>query len=337
MLARKADPLPGGVLLRRCPLPAPSRLAADRLFLAWAGHQARTGGYDLVHAAGPNATRMDLATLHCCHQAWAEACPAPTLKGRLVQRLHVADERRLLKPSRVRRLIAVSGKVRREAVGLLGFPPERIACIPHGVDAVRFSPDPTGAARQRIRRDLKIPSDAFLVASVGLSPAKGTEILPEALAMLPERAWLLVLGEGSREGRGLMRRAEAQGVSGRVVLTGAVADPLDFYRAADALAAPSRYDAFGLTVLEAMAVGLPVAASAAMGVSEILSDGVDGLVLPSPPRTHDAVEALVRLMDDAPARVRMGEAARETALLRGWDRTAEETFRLYREMLETGG
>jgi UDP-glucose:(heptosyl)LPS alpha-1,3-glucosyltransferase len=99
-----------------------------------------------------------------------------------------------------------------------------------------------------------------------------------------------------------------------------------FYAAADLYAGPSLEDSFAMPPLEAMACGLPVITSVNNGGSQIITEGVDGFVLPDP-RDITALSSLVRrLYADPDLRLRVGENAARTARSYTWERNARETW-----------
>lgn len=321
LLTRRPEPGLEGLGILRCPLFRRPRLLSDAAFASWAGRAARD--FDLVHAVGANSTRMDVSSLVFCHAAWRRAGGMPSLRGRLEDRANAWMEKRLLDPRRVRRLVAISERVRREALEHLGFPGERVILAYPGVDAERFRPDPSGTAREETRRRLGIPEEAFLLVTVGVAPRKGFGTLLEALDRLPPEVRLLATGERPLGLPWDLRRP-------RLVHVGMEEEPSRLYQAADALVTLPVYEPFGLTVLEAMATGLPVVVARTAGASELLTHGVDGLIVEDPLDAGEAVRQVSALLGDRSLGARLGAAARETALRRSWDLSAEETFRAYK-------
>jgi glycosyltransferase involved in cell wall biosynthesis len=108
-----------------------------------------------------------------------------------------------------------------------------------------------------------------------------------------------------------------------------------YYAAADAYAGPSREDTFSLPPAEAMACGLPVITTSAMGVSEIIHRGEDGLVLENPTDAKTLSEWLGRLATDAEWRERLGAAAAKTTAKYTWAHNAEQLRALIESVLET--
>ena len=194
--------------------------------------------------------------------------------------------------------------------------------IPHAVDLTAFGPADT-SARERARDDLRLPRDAKVVAFVGrLSHEKGVLDLLEAWRLLEERglpartgAVLLVVGpdmpghplDAGAEARLLAARLPA----GRVRLPGPADDVRPFLAAADAFVQPSHYEAFGISVIEAMAMRLAVIATCVGGMREYLVDGENALLVPP----HDPpalATALGRLLSDDGLIHRLGAQARLT-------------------------
>jgi len=102
-------------------------------------------------------------------------------------------------------------------------------------------------------------------------------------------------------------------LSDRVRFLAPSTDVMQFYSAADAYAGPSLEDAYGLPVLEAMASGLPVIASINAGVSEVIMDGLNGLLLRDPTDTVELARLIRRLVDNPSLREQLSENAVSTA------------------------
>ncbi len=208
------------------------------------------------------------------------------------------------------RIIAVSAHVRRDFERELGF--RNVDLLHNFVDVGDFT-GPLGVDERRKRRAaLGLPVDGLLFLHVGrLHRQKGQDLLLEALASLPDHpGWTAVL-VGAGDPRHLRDRARSLGVAGRVRWTGVVADVRPYYAAADVFAFPSRYEAFGIALVEAMASGLPSAVSDAAGMSEVVTHETS-LITPVGD-VQALAAALSRLGGDADLRRSLGDAARARA------------------------
>jgi glycosyltransferase involved in cell wall biosynthesis len=201
---------------------------------------------------------------------------------------------------------AIAHKVRCE-----GRDGARFAVIPNGVDLSRFA---TPAPSSTVRADFGIPPTAPLVGVVArLEAEKGHRFLldawPSVQAIAPD-AWLLIVGEGS-EADALRDQAAALGVASRVVFTGRREDISALTAELSVAVLPSLREAQGISILEAMARRVPVVAAAVGGIPEVITSGVDGLLVqPSDPRALG--EAVTRLLVDPDLRRRIGEAGYRT-------------------------
>ena len=218
-------------------------------------------------------------------------------------------------------LIACSGDLACRVVNL-GMPGERVSVVPYGVDVERYEPD-HGSARM-LRPTLKIADGQHLIMAMGrLVYKKGFSYLikamPGVLARFPDST-LLIAGEGDL-GTELELLAESLGVRQQVVFAGHVAwDQTPAYLAlADLFVLPSVLDQAGNVdglpnaLLEAMASGCAIVASEVAGVPDVLIDGQNGLLVP--PKDADTLAgAICTLLDDAPLRRQLGDAARATTL-----------------------
>jgi glycosyltransferase involved in cell wall biosynthesis len=107
-----------------------------------------------------------------------------------------------------------------------------------------------------------------------------------------------------------------------------------YYAAADAYAGPSLQDSYAMPPAEAMACGLPVIVSATAGVSEIISDGKDGLILKDPRDSVTLAALISRLYEDVQFRERLGEKAAETARQYTWENNGRELAAIFDEALQ---
>lgn len=180
------------------------------------------------------------------------------------------------------------------------FPAERITRI---YNPVHFVPH---------QREEGPPGTLRLGAIGRLVKQKGFATLLDALARLgaTRRFTLELAGDGPLRAR-LERRSRKRGLASRVKFLGAVADPASFYARLDALIVPSRYEGFGYVAVEAALAGLPVIASDASSLREIVIDGETGWLVPRRPRP--LAEAIERLAADPAEARRRGERARVSA------------------------
>ncbi len=208
----------------------------------------------------------------------------------------------------------------------LGVPAARRHLVPNGIEVARFaaiSPAPP-------------PGGPLCLLSVArLAEQKGLDVLLRALPAVRAvigPVTLTLLGEGPERSR-LGTLAAELGLAEVVSFQGVVRDVRPFLAAAHAFVLPSRYEGIPLALLEAMAAGLPVVATAVDGNTDLIRDGVDGLLVPRDDPVALA-QALVRILRDPDLAKRLGEEARRRARA-GYTAEAmvERTLRVYREAL----
>jgi len=287
---------------------------------------------DLVQTAGVLVPgRVDLAWVHWCYGGFHEAMGRQAGRGagfRLARLVSRAVERWCY-GRRTRVLAAPSRQTQEELVRL--FPGVQAAVCPNGVDGTRFRP--SLEARRILRRELGVGEDEVVALFVGNAwERKGLAAAIEGLAdaagrgRAPERLWVLGSGDTAR----YRILAERCGVAGRVEFFGYRADSERFFQAADVFVLPTRYETFCLAAHEAVAAGLPVVATGAGGIEELLADGEAGILVE--PTGEDVGRALGLLAADPELGVRLGEEGRRRVAAFTWDRTAACLLDLYRRL-----
>lgn len=290
---------------------------------------ARREGVDLVHSlANTGPARGRFARVTTIHDLLYLLVPEAHfgLRGRGMRVLVPAAARRS------DRVIAISHSTREDVIARLHVPADRIDVVPQGVGA---SPAATPVAERELRERLKL-GDRRVLLSVSTKRAhKNLRRLLDAHALLPadERPLLVLPGYPTPHEEELRREAGDLGISDDVRFLGwlAPAELEGLYRAAEAFVFTSRYEGFGMTVLEAMSRGVPVACSNASAIPEVAGDAA---LLFDPASTAEIAGAVRSLLVDPRLRTRLAEAGRRRAAGFSWERTARGTIETYRRALE---
>jgi glycosyltransferase involved in cell wall biosynthesis len=226
-------------------------------------------------------------------------------------------------------VIATSRGVARDLTRSFGVDPDRIAVLPNPVDLDRVR----AAANEPIDAPWSAPATGPLLVAAGrLADAKNYPLLIDAFAIvsrqLPARLW--ILGQGEREGA-LRQRIADRGLTNVVTLLGFQPNPWKFIARADAFVLTSRYEGFGNVLIEAMACGVPVVATASPGTIDIVTPDVDGVLVES--HDADSVAAAMRRVLDPPTRARLADGARRSAVKFGLPMAIERYDAVLREVL----
>ncbi|MDX6768136.1 MAG: glycosyltransferase [Elusimicrobiota bacterium] len=243
------------------------------------------------------------------------------------------------------KVVAVS-----RAIGTLleraGLPASKLAVVPDAVpvtveearwaghDALPYrsaAPGEREALRAALAREFAIPPDAPLVGNLAaLVPHKDHDTLVAAAVIVclkrPD-ARFLIAGSGPEEAR-LRESLSRMGLKDKVVLAGQRADGAALLRAFDAYCQSSWGEGMGSVLLEAQASAVPIAATSAGGIPEVVEDGATGLL--APPRDPEALAgAILRLLDDPALGRRLAAEALRRLPAFGWAAAAEKMERVY--------
>jgi glycosyltransferase involved in cell wall biosynthesis len=231
---------------------------------------------------------------------------------------------------------AVTATGLRLAEATLAFMPETkgVSVIPYGIDLAQFDNH-----RGDLRGNDHGRSPIVVGAVSRLSPEKGFEHLLRAVSLLAAKDVAVdVVLAGDGPSRGELERLTAElGLRDRVKFAGEIAheDVPAMLRTFDIFAMPSTWEGFGVSALEASAMGLPVVASDIHGIPDVVADGHTGILV-SPADSGALSDAIARLARDAKLRREMGEAGRAyVAREYRWEDNAGLMERLYARMVRT--
>ncbi|MGE3272011.1 MAG: glycosyltransferase family 4 protein [Chloroflexota bacterium] len=300
------------------------------------GRLMRQVPFDIVHA---HSFRTELAAV-----LWGRlARSAP----KLVRTVHNIDEFYVspryaalarLSSRGLDRIVAISDAVAAYLREDAGLPPDKIERIYYGIDPSPYCPDALPPARRPTGDLLRRPTVGVVAR---LAPQKGHRVLFEALpaihAAVPDVHVRLVGHEELSTVAELRAVAADLGVANLVTFEGFRADVPQVMADLDVFVLPSLWEGFGLVLVEAMAAGRPVVASAVGPIPEIVVDGVTGLLVP-PGNPAALAEAVTRLLLDPELAAAFGQAGRarvERELRLGT--MIERTEALYDELLGTDG
>jgi glycosyltransferase involved in cell wall biosynthesis len=299
--------------------------------------------YDLVYSPGINCWDADAIVVHIVfHEFYRvirdelqlrkvplRAWPR-TLHRQLYYRLIMALEKRIYSNPRVT-LAAVSRLTAQELRRFFGR--EDVHVIPNAVDVKAFNPAARQKRRAEARHGLRFEEDDFVLLLIGNDwKKKGLPCLLAAMGRLQNpNLRLLVVGCDNRAP--YQAAIRQNGLVEQVSLLPLRPDVEFYYAAADAYVGPSLEDAFALPPAEAMACGLPVIVSRQAGVSEIIHDGVDGLILEEPTDAEGLARLIRQLCNDAELRRRLAANAIQTAQQYTWAHNAEQTKELFEQVV----
>ena len=195
----------------------------------------------------------------------------------------------------------------------LGVPKEKISILHNFVEPCARPPE---EEVRRLREQLGLGKDLAIVTIGRMSLEKGHANLLNAIALMKGMADLpphrfVVVGDGPEEQR-LRQQAASLGIGDRIIWTGFQKNVAPYYAMAAIYALPSVSEGSPNVILEAMAAGLPIAATRAGGVPEILQDSVNGLLV-STQNPQALADALRRLLLSEELRARLASAAQKQA------------------------
>ncbi len=319
------------VVFHRVPKPVNAYALASPLLgaagLLQASKMRRAGGRIVVN--GGNCPVRGANWVHYLHAAYAPTARTSawrSAKGQLLHATSLLTERTALRAASL--VITNSDRTRSDVIAHVGVDAARVRTVYYGIDASAFQPA-SPEARSAARRALGIDDDRPRVLFIGAlgDRRKGFDVVYDAWRSLCQSAsWdadLVVVGTGA-ELPAWRARAERDGLAARVAFLGFRKDVPLILAACDALVAPTRYEAYGLGVHEALCCALPALVSASAGVAERYPGPLRDWLLADPDSADELVSKLTRWRATAASRARDVAAFSATLRARSWRDMAKD-------------
>lgn len=317
--------------------------AANHLWRSW-DRRVRGLHHDVVFSPGVNCLDADVISVHIVFAEFLQRVRSELkfkrnsvrfwpklLHRRIYYRLIIWLESRVYRdPETV--LILIAQKTAKDLERIYRRH-DRCIVLYLGLDHAAYRPARRAALRDRARHELSLADERFALLMVGNDwHKKGIRVLLDAMQSLRDLPIdLLVVG---REDPAPFRAMVLdKGLDDRVSFLPPRSDVEFYYAAADAYAGPSLEDTFALPPAEAMASGLPVVVSIENGTFEIITDGVDGLILRDPNDAAALASMIRRLYNDKEFRSQMAERAAQTAAQFTWERNGRDLSAIFHEVL----
>ena len=331
--------------VKTIPFPRSIRLLS---FATRATKAIEKGNYDITFGVG-NTLKADILQPHGgVHWAWfwrsLEAYENPALwvvkfLGRVFSPKQWVSgwvENAPYQGKRLRAIVAISDMVKQDMMRWYRIPEERIHVVYNGVDIERFHPR-NRQYREEIRRRHGIGEDLVILFVSNNFRMKGLNVLIKALAKVkkgsPPPFKLLVLGRDHQDSP--LRLAREKEIAEEVIFAGSTSEPEKYYGASDLLVHPTFYDACSLTVLEALASGLPVITTHSNGASGIITQGQEGFVI-SDPREDQSLAETISFFLNREKLEKASIAARRLAESYSLEKNWREMDSLFRKSLGRG-
>jgi UDP-glucose:(heptosyl)LPS alpha-1,3-glucosyltransferase len=285
-----------------------------------------TQAYDIVHSHERNY-RQKILTLHSL--SYCQGLEKYSFLRRMDQKylslrslLYLWLEKRQMKSPW---LVTVSREVSRDVEKYYRRDHQMIM-IPPGVDIDQFDPMTLARLRGQARKENNLQQNELAVLFVGSAfQRKG---LDRILPFIQGDMRLFVVGKGDKLGK-YKHLIQASGLEKKVFFAGMVKDMKPYYALADMVVLPSLSEAFGMSILEGMACGLPVIVTQNCGVADLIDHNVNGLIM----KKEADLGIYLGLLSSKEERFRLGASARKTARDHTWQKVCLDHEVFYKRLL----
>lgn len=298
-------------------------------------HEINKGGYDIIHIHGTHLPLSLIPLISKNHKVIVtlHGIVAIDSKHSLKNRLLFKDkvfsffENQAIRKADA--IIAVSPAIEAIAISK-GVIANKIHVIPNGIDLNEYV---------GVESDLKHTSTSIFFAG-RLVKSKNVRTLISSLNIVRDKNpnfHLYIAGDGPQMSN-LKEQSSKLGLDSFITFLGYIYGDLkrQYYKSIDICVVPSTFESFSLVALEAMASGKPVIAANVGGLPYLVDDGIVGYLF-DPMDSEDLAEKILSLLEDSSLRYKMGNAGREKAKKYQWSKIADETLKLYNDIIGTKG
>ena len=292
--------------------------------------------FDLIHTHD-RIFDANIFTMHGIpHHIWVHEVRKKSMS--LFDRATCWVEKCLINNTRCKRFLPVSNLTKKKFLQEYEIAPKKIQVIHPGVDIARFQKLDREHCRKEIREQFGIYPYDIVILFVSMNfEIKGLDYIMAAVGKAKasnpsHNIKLLVVGMGDYKKYSAL--AQKTGIKDSVIFAGVQKENLEkIYLASDIFMMLSRFDTFGITVLEAMAASLPVIISGNVGAKDLVLEGINGFVIKNSDDAGKISKKIAALLKKE-TRIKMGQEAYKTALDNTWAKKAKRTGILYEMLLD---
>ncbi len=324
------------IIFHKVPIIRFPRFLTTISFAWFANQKISKMNFDLVHTHD-RIFDANIFTMHGIpHRVWVHEVRKKSMS--LFDRATCWVEKYLINNTRCKKFLPVSDLTKEKFFQEYSIKPEKIQTIHPGVGIDRFSRLDRDHCRKEIREHFGIDPSDIVILFVSMNfEIKGLDYVMAAVGKAktsyPSRKIrLLVVGKGDCEKYSAL--AQKIGIKDNVIFAGVHKENLEkIYLASDIFMMLSKFDTFGMTVLEAMAASLPVIISSNVGAKDLVSDGINGFVIDDT-NNADMICDRIDFMIDIKTRTTMAKEAYNTARNNTWELTAKKVELIYEDLIK---
>ena len=324
------------IIFHKIPIIAFPKFLTTISFSCFAKNKMAKVGIDLIHAHD-RIFDADIFTMHGVpHAFWIHQIRRKDMNLNDLAMAWI--EKKLARNPRCKRFISVSKLASEKFLQAYDVDAKKVQVIHPGIDMERFRGLDRGQCRHEIRSLWSIDETDIVILFVSMNfDIKGLDALMAAMAKAKsndrcQKIKLLIVGKGEEKKYGQI--GKNLGIGNDIIFAGIHREKLErIYLACDIFSILSKFDTFGIAVLEAMAASLPVVISGNVGAKDLVAHGVNGFIIEDN-TDMDKISEKICILMNREVRTRMGLAAHETAMNNTWESVAKKYECIYDELLE---
>ncbi|MFH0732110.1 MAG: glycosyltransferase family 4 protein [Candidatus Omnitrophota bacterium] len=290
-------------------------------------------GYDLIHMQGVCTLppKNTIITAHFCAASYYRLykkyvfnriTPLRKLYQYIYLKTCILLEMWVLCSKNIKKIIAPCESVKKEIIKYYKIDPDKIIVLYEGVDTEIFKPYVNTGHKTKEKKQMYLIGDCE------------RNSLFHVLRALRHTKEVTLTVIGSRSVEYYKELVFKLGIADRVIFEEGKKQMSSIFAVCDIFICTSIYETFGLTALEAISCGIPTLLSRLTGVSELVEDGKNAVLINDPADEDEIASKINLLLENAALMKNLSEGARELALLHTWDKVAAETFGVYKKVLE---